>query len=159
METKLTSEALSPSLPRSDSTTAEPSAHAEPFETLTPAHLEQDPTDVDSAYAESPEDATESLSLSMLDYRFEHGRRYHAWHDVAYWGPNDEQAQKLQEISHHMYYITFDERLFLAPVINPQAILDVGTEMSPMRSQPLELLGWIFRPFNPHLSLRPARSK
>jgi hypothetical protein len=85
METKLTSEALSPSLPRSDSTTAEPSAHAEPFETLTPAHLEQDPTDVDSAYAESPEDATESLSLSMLDYRFEHGRRYHAWHDGAYW--------------------------------------------------------------------------
>jgi hypothetical protein len=80
METISTSEALSPGSP-----TPESSAQAEQFKTLGPAHLEQDPTDIDSVYAKSPEYATESLSLSMLDYKFEHGRRYHAWHDGAYW--------------------------------------------------------------------------
>jgi hypothetical protein len=85
MDTNFISELLPPLLPRSDSsTTPEPPVQADLIEMI-PAHPEQYATDVDSAYAESPEDATESLSLSMLDYRFEHGRRYHAWHDSAYW--------------------------------------------------------------------------
>jgi hypothetical protein len=41
--------------------------------------------DVDSAYSSSPEDSTQSLSPSVFDYRFEHGRRYHALHHGAYW--------------------------------------------------------------------------
>jgi hypothetical protein len=85
MDANIISKLLPPLLPGLDSSTRpEPSAQADPFKTLAPAHLEQDPSDVNSAYAESPKDATKSLSLSMLDYRFKHGRRYHAWDDGAY---------------------------------------------------------------------------
>jgi hypothetical protein len=41
--------------------------------------------DNNSAYSGSPEDATQSLSPSVFDYRFENGRCYHALHHGAYW--------------------------------------------------------------------------
>ncbi|THC90682.1 hypothetical protein EYZ11_009857 [Aspergillus tanneri] len=33
-----------------------------------------------------------SLRTSITNYYFENGRRYHAYHAGAYWGPNDEKA-------------------------------------------------------------------
>jgi hypothetical protein len=35
-------------------------------------------------------------------------------------GPNDEQAKELLDFAHHIYLLTLDHQLFLAPVENPQ---------------------------------------
>lgn len=42
-------------------------------------------------------------------------------------GPNDETANEQQDVAHHMYYLTLDGKLHLAPLKSPQEILDVGT--------------------------------
>ncbi|BCR91145.1 uncharacterized protein ACHE_61031S [Aspergillus chevalieri] len=85
--------------------------------------------DLDSAYGDDSfiGDDTKTLSCYITDYRFEYGRRYHAYRDGAYWGPNDETANEQQDVAHHMYYLTLDGKLHLAPLKNPQEILDVGT--------------------------------
>ncbi|KAH8423768.1 class I SAM-dependent methyltransferase [Aspergillus melleus] len=72
-------------------------------------------------------DDTKTLSTYITDYRYEFGRRYHSYHDGAYWGPNDEIANEFQDLAHHMYLITLDGKLHLAPIDSPQEILDVGT--------------------------------
>ncbi|KKK13992.1 UMTA [Aspergillus rambellii] len=86
-------------------------------------------TDTDSAYGEDSllGDDTKSLSTYITDYRYEFGRRYHSYRDGAYWGPNDEVANALVDLAHHMYFLTLDGKLHLAPIENPQEILDVGT--------------------------------
>ncbi|KAL4803137.1 S-adenosyl-L-methionine-dependent methyltransferase [Aspergillus unguis] len=72
-------------------------------------------------------DDTKTLSEYITDYRYEFGRRYHSYRDGAYWGPNDEVANAQQDVAHHMYLLTLDSKLHLAPLDNPQEILDVGT--------------------------------
>ncbi|KAL4780134.1 S-adenosyl-L-methionine-dependent methyltransferase [Aspergillus varians] len=85
--------------------------------------------DTDSGYSGSSVIGYETKTLPsyVTDYRFEYGRRYHAFHDGAYWGPNDKHAEVLQELAHRMYYTTLGNRLYLAPLVTPQEILDVGT--------------------------------
>lgn len=72
-------------------------------------------------------DGTDSLASSILNYRMENGRQYHAYRDGAYWGPNDELAKEILDFAHHMYLLTLDQKLHLAPLNNPQTILDCGT--------------------------------
>jgi ubiquinone/menaquinone biosynthesis C-methylase UbiE len=83
----------------------------------------------DSAYdsASYIGDDTNTLASYITDYRYEHGRRYHRYKDGSYWGPNDDSAMESQDLAHHMYLITLDTKLHLAPLRDPQAILDVGT--------------------------------
>ncbi|KAM5443225.1 hypothetical protein MferCBS31731_001542 [Microsporum ferrugineum] len=85
----------------------------------------------DEAYADEGEmfigDDTKTLSTYITKYRYENGRRYHSYRDGAYWGPNDESANDQQDLAHHMYLLTLDGKLHLAPISNPQEILDVGT--------------------------------
>ncbi|KAI2975165.1 hypothetical protein CBS147323_1035 [Aspergillus niger] len=85
--------------------------------------------DDDSAYGEDTliGDDTITLSTYITDYRYEYGRRYHSYRDGAYWGPNDDIANEQQDLAHHMYCLTLDGKLHLAPISNPQEILDVGT--------------------------------
>ncbi|KAL4992696.1 S-adenosyl-L-methionine-dependent methyltransferase [Aspergillus falconensis] len=85
--------------------------------------------DLDSAYGDDSliGDDTKTLSTYITDYRYEFGRRYHSYRDGAYWGPNDETANAQQDLAHHMYFLTLDGKLHLAPIENPQEILDVGT--------------------------------
>lgn len=71
-------------------------------------------------------DDTDTLASSVIAGRIENGRQYHAYRDGAYWGPNDELAKEILDFAHHMYLITLDQRLHLAPLKNPQRILDVG---------------------------------
>jgi hypothetical protein len=49
--------------------------------------VDADSADGDSAYAESlgSGNSTRTLSFSDTNYRFEHGRRYHAYRDGSYW--------------------------------------------------------------------------
>jgi hypothetical protein len=72
-------------------------------------------------------DETDTLASSILNHRMENGRQYHAYRDGAYWGPNDELAKEILDFAHHMYLLTLDQKLHLAPLRDPQAILDVGT--------------------------------
>jgi hypothetical protein len=72
-------------------------------------------------------DETDSLASSILHHRMENGRQYHAYRDGAYWGPNDELAKEILDFAHHMYLLTLDQKLHLAPLQNPQTILDCGT--------------------------------
>jgi hypothetical protein len=72
-------------------------------------------------------DQTDSLASSILNHRMENGRQYHAYRDGAYWGPNDELAKEILDFAHHMYLLTLDQKLHLAPIQSPQTILDCGT--------------------------------
>ncbi|KAH4169211.1 hypothetical protein HBI52_000930 [Parastagonospora nodorum] len=74
-------------------------------------------------------DETDTLASSILNHRIENEscRSYHAYRDGAYWGPNDELAKEILDFAHHMYLLTLDQQLYLAPIRSPQNILDVGT--------------------------------
>ncbi|KAJ9269310.1 hypothetical protein DTO212C5_4582 [Paecilomyces variotii] len=74
-----------------------------------------------------PETDTTSIKSSIYRYRVEHGRRYHAYKDGAYWGPNDEEAQETNDLAHHVNLLMMNQRLYLAPLDKPQKVLDVGT--------------------------------
>ena len=71
---------------------------------------------------------TTSLLSEITSYRHENHRRYHAYKDGQYWGPNDEQMNNQLDIAHHLYLLTLGNKLLLAPIgDNPQKVLDVGT--------------------------------
>ncbi|RFU29588.1 hypothetical protein B7463_g6742, partial [Scytalidium lignicola] len=71
--------------------------------------------------------ASTSISSSVLNYRFENGRRYHAFRDGAYHFPNDEREQDREDMKHAMT-MTLCQQLHFAPIgPNPQNILDLGT--------------------------------
>ncbi|OCL02276.1 S-adenosyl-L-methionine-dependent methyltransferase [Glonium stellatum] len=85
----------------------------------------------DSAYDEDDDRATYSsgltLATSITRYRYENGRRYHAFRDGEYYQPNDAQHSNYEVIVHHLWLLTLTDKLFLAPLENPKRILDVGT--------------------------------
>ncbi|KAL9080341.1 MAG: hypothetical protein Q9157_000869 [Trypethelium eluteriae] len=121
------------------------SSHSEPLSAAHPLlafqpHDNQDPhalfyaDDHDSAYdsASLLGDDTDTLASFITDYRYENGRRYHSFRDGAYWGPNDDRQNELVDLAHHMYLITLDGNLHLAPIAdgvkgNVHEILDIGT--------------------------------
>ncbi|KAJ5302480.1 hypothetical protein N7476_009279 [Penicillium atrosanguineum] len=94
-------------------------------ESAPPSYLQLAESDSDSAYGDDSLliDDTQSLSDHMTAYRFEFGRRYHAFRDGAYWGPNDDSANEQQNLAHDMYLITLDGKLHLAPLRQPQVFL------------------------------------
>lgn len=91
------------------------------------------------------ESTTTSLSESIYNYRKEHGRTYHAYKDGKYIFPNDEvcdqypaaivfrmltsdqrEADRL-DLQHHIFRLTYGNRLFFAPIKNPKRCIDIGT--------------------------------
>ncbi|KAE8380203.1 S-adenosyl-L-methionine-dependent methyltransferase [Aspergillus bertholletiae] len=87
--------------------------------------IDTDPSGSD--YGDSQSELT-SLRSSITNYYYENGRRYHAYHAGAYWGPNDDKAQESMQIGHEVYRLLLRGRLYLAPIADsPQNVLDVGT--------------------------------
>ncbi|KKY27372.1 putative sam dependent [Diplodia seriata] len=91
-----------------------------------------DDTRDDDAYGDGDvESATTSLKSSIMNFHYENGRRYSAYKQGQYWGPNDEQQADQLDICHHICNLTMDGRLHLAPLDSqgPQKlhVLDVGT--------------------------------
>ncbi|KIW68320.1 hypothetical protein PV04_04273 [Phialophora macrospora] len=88
-----------------------------------------DDRDVDSAYAESIGDYSESTSIasSVFDYQYENGRRYHSYKAGQYFAPNDEQEQERLDLLHHVQSMVLGGELCRSPIDEPQRILDVGT--------------------------------
>ncbi|KEF59583.1 uncharacterized protein A1O9_04428 [Exophiala aquamarina CBS 119918] len=73
-----------------------------------------------------------SVSSEVTRYRVENYRRYHAFDQEKYFQPNDAQAQEhegnIPAKSHKLCLTTFDDALFLAPLVDYiQKVLDVGT--------------------------------
>ncbi|KAL4758346.1 S-adenosyl-L-methionine-dependent methyltransferase [Aspergillus foveolatus] len=60
-----------------------------------------------------------SLRSSIVDYRYENGRRYHAYRAGSYWGPNDEKAQD------HLDFGEFAD-------LHPSSAV-IGTDLSPIQ--------------------------
>jgi hypothetical protein len=71
--------------------------------------------------------ASTSISSSVRDYSFEHGRRYHKYHEGKYLFPNDESEQEREDMKHAMILNVCGGHLHYAPLENPQQILDIGT--------------------------------
>lgn len=89
---------------------------------------------VDDAYQDESSDdsilgdsSRRSLVTSIDKYRYENGRRYHAYREGQYWGPNDAQAASNESVSHHIFLLTLNDKLFVAPLKNPKRALDIGT--------------------------------
>ncbi|KAL4900133.1 hypothetical protein BDW74DRAFT_188678 [Aspergillus multicolor] len=85
------------------------------------------PDDTDSVFSDDYNSELTSLRSSIVDYRYENGRRYHAYRAGAYWGPNDEKAQDHLDFGHHVYALVLGGQLYLAPIPDVQKVLDVGT--------------------------------
>ena len=63
-----------------------------------------------------------------MDYKYENGRRYHAYREGHYHLPNDEDEQDRLDLQHHIFKIALDGNLFQAPLEREkiQDVLDVG---------------------------------
>jgi len=83
--------------------------------------------DSDSAYFEDSGSSTQSISSSIFDYERSHGRTYHAYHGGKYLMPNDDSEQDRMDIMYHAVRLSIGDTLFHAPVVNPTAVLDIGT--------------------------------
>ncbi|KAK5169591.1 uncharacterized protein LTR77_005568 [Saxophila tyrrhenica] len=66
-----------------------------------------------------------------MDFRHEHGRRYHAFRDGTYLVPNDDEELNRLDLQHNQWRLTLDGRLHIAPI--PETlptgyeVLDIGT--------------------------------
>ncbi|KAH6672371.1 S-adenosyl-L-methionine-dependent methyltransferase [Halenospora varia] len=86
--------------------------------------------DTDSALGDSIASSTTSIGSSILKYREENGRTYHAYKDGKYFFPNDENENDRLDLQHHIYSLTYDGKLLSAPIPKEKQIhhvLDVGT--------------------------------
>ncbi|KAH7363547.1 S-adenosyl-L-methionine-dependent methyltransferase [Plectosphaerella cucumerina] len=90
--------------------------------------VEVDLDDAASALGDELSTASDSLRSSILQYKWRHGRRYHAYREGQYKFPNDDEEQDRLDMMHHVFYRLIGDKLFLAP-INPDGkrILDLGT--------------------------------
>ncbi|KAE9373877.1 S-adenosyl-L-methionine-dependent methyltransferase [Stipitochalara longipes BDJ] len=87
----------------------------------------QDFSEIDSAIGSLPVSSTVSLRESVFDFEEENGRTYHAFNAGKYVGPNDEIEQERLDLQHHLFVMTMDNKLHLAPLKNPKNVLDIAT--------------------------------
>jgi hypothetical protein len=87
----------------------------------------EDFNDNDSAYFDDNISSTQSVSSSIYDYERSHGRTYHAYHGGKYWLPNDDSEQERMDVMYHAIRLSTGDKLFHAPLVNPTAVLDIGT--------------------------------
>ena len=84
--------------------------------------------DADEGYqAELLSSATTSVSSSVRNHVFENNRRYHKFQEGRYLIPNDDEEQEREDMKHALVLHLCGGRLHLAPLNNPQRVLDIGT--------------------------------
>ncbi|KAL1977291.1 hypothetical protein VTN31DRAFT_150 [Thermomyces dupontii] len=81
----------------------------------------------DSSYGDELSSYSASLTSSVLDYRHENGRRYHKFRDGSYLLPNDESENDRLDMAHEMCLQILHRKLYLAPIKQPQRVIDLGT--------------------------------
>lgn len=86
-------------------------------------------SDEDSGVGIQPENATASITTSILEYRTIQGRTYHSGrYNTEYFTPNDEQQSESVDITHHYLTLLLGGKLFVAPIGDDvEAVLDIGT--------------------------------
>ncbi|KAH8168458.1 methyltransferase domain-containing protein [Sarocladium implicatum] len=106
--------------------------------TALPGTLESDPAPLavdDNADDEGDEESlrserfseTTSIASTILAYRKENGRTYHAYKDGTYVLPNDESENERLDLQHNLLLMTFDSKLHCAPLPKaPERVLDAG---------------------------------
>ncbi|KAN0108726.1 S-adenosyl-L-methionine-dependent methyltransferase [Hyaloscypha variabilis] len=86
--------------------------------------------DGDSAIG-SMESSTQSVRDSVYEYVEENGRRFHKYKQGNYLLPNDETEQDRLDLQHHLFTLTFDGKLHIAPIEELKGgvhnVLDIGT--------------------------------
>ncbi|KAL4938064.1 hypothetical protein BDV06DRAFT_215403 [Aspergillus oleicola] len=86
------------------------------------------PSDEDETYSSEIESYATSLTSSVMSYKWEYGRRYHAYKEGSYKFPNDEREQDRLDTLHYMFKLVLGDRLFIAPIEDcPLRVLDIGT--------------------------------
>ncbi|KAK1498233.1 TAM domain methyltransferase [Colletotrichum tamarilloi] len=92
---------------------------------------DHDESDAESNLGSSVASSSTSVSSSILEYRIENGRTYHAYKDGKYFFPNDERENDRLDLQHNLFILTFDNKLATAPPNDPRSkvgnVLDVGT--------------------------------
>lgn len=84
--------------------------------------------DADSAIGSETRSRSTSIASSVLNYKYENGRRYHAYREGTYLLPNDDMEQNRLDLGHHIFRLVLGGQLYRAPITkNPQRILDFGT--------------------------------
>jgi SAM-dependent methyltransferase len=95
------------------------------------AEAEADDYEADSGVdGNSLASSTTSIASSILKYREENGRTYHAYKDGSYAFPNDETESDRLDLQHHEFTLLFDGKLYTAPIPKEQIlhrVLDIGT--------------------------------
>ncbi|KJK67812.1 Methyltransferase domain protein [Aspergillus parasiticus SU-1] len=91
-------------------------------------------TDAESGYGESAQSEWTSLRSSIMNYHYENGRRYHAYHAGSYWYSSTSSTitpintNQLSKPSHHVFNLLLDGKLYLAPIPEDvEQVLDIGT--------------------------------
>lgn len=110
-----------------------PLAHSLPKLVLTQAPTQTEENPLTTAFTSDKSTYSQSLRSSVLDYRYENGRTYHAFHSGSYHMPNDAEEQDRLDLLHHMFKILLKGELYTAPIDlsttnnNPSPrILDIG---------------------------------
>ncbi|QGA13059.1 hypothetical protein EYB26_000704 [Talaromyces marneffei] len=97
----------------------------------TDAPIEVDSSETDSAFEGSVGESLSyqtSIASSVLNYKYENGRRYHSYREGEYMLPNDDQEQARMDLLHHVYRMLLKGELHFAPITKtPQRVLDLGT--------------------------------
>ncbi|KAH6714744.1 S-adenosyl-L-methionine-dependent methyltransferase [Leptodontidium sp. MPI-SDFR-AT-0119] len=91
---------------------------------------EEDEFENDSAFGDGAASSTTSIGSSILKYREENGRTYHAYKDSQYVLPSDENELDRLDLQHHLFLLTQKGKLYLSPIPKEQQlhrVLDVGT--------------------------------
>ncbi|KAK1673892.1 methyltransferase domain-containing protein [Colletotrichum godetiae] len=88
-------------------------------------------SDAASNLGSSVASSSTTVNSSVLEYRMENGRTYHAYNDGKYFFPNDERENDRLDLQHNLFILTFDNKLATAPPNDPGSkvgnVLDVGT--------------------------------
>ena len=88
--------------------------------------IEIDESD-DEGFGAEIASSTVSLQSSVLRFEFENGRRYHASNSGMLAFPNDEDELDRMDLEGHLWLMLLGGAYHLAPLQNPQKILDLGT--------------------------------
>ncbi|KAF3899677.1 TAM domain methyltransferase [Trichophyton interdigitale] len=85
--------------------------------------------DDESTHGEFQEEQSylSSLTSSVVNYKYENGRRYHAFREGIYTLPNDKEEQDRMDFVHHIYLLLLGGALYVAPISDPRRVLDLGT--------------------------------
>ncbi|KAL1993936.1 hypothetical protein VTN49DRAFT_2605 [Thermomyces lanuginosus] len=123
-----------------------------------PADVEVDTSyENDSTYGDELSSYSASLTSSVLEYRHENGRRYHKYRDGAYLLPNDESENDRLDMVHEMFLLLLHGKLYLAPIKNPQRVMDLATGTGLWaidfadQHPPAEVIGCDLSPIQPTL--------